>query len=264
MVWKWWFHDGRYCFVGAKIIYAGCGRSLTLFAICMSAPMWHRSQISGLFSRWTSAIFRSNATWLSAMPFNWLRDRSSACQTWMITSNERNQYKCYGHVGKAQEEWKNSRHSWCRHTSRPLTGWIICIDTLTKWFPDKFNALIWPSGTSSSYGISPISAIDNVFRRWSNYRTKRKAKTIILFSFTIFVCFGHEISRTPPSVLPPGNKKEKKKRAKRSWKNLVRILLTWNDSRMSYKSICMLPLMFSECNFFSGSTVADSNFTNLL
>lgn len=67
-------------------------------------------------------------------------------------------------------------------TSRPLTGCKICMDTLTKWLPDKFNAFNWPNGTNNSYGITPISAIDNVFRLckiWTNQwwmRVKKKRK----------------------------------------------------------------------------------------
>lgn len=83
----------------------------------------------------------------------------------------------------------------CRHTSRPLTGWIICIDTFTKWFPDKFNALSWPSGTSSSYGISPISAIDNDFKRWSNFSNETKNQKERKHLIIILSHFGNQISR---------------------------------------------------------------------
>lgn len=83
----------------------------------------------------------------------------------------------------------------CRHTSRPLTGWIICIDTFTKWFPDKFNALSWPRGTSSSYGISPISAIDNDFKRWSNFSNETKNEKERKHLIIILSHFGNQISR---------------------------------------------------------------------
>lgn len=55
-------------------------KELTFLAIWMSAPIWHRSQISGLFSSRTSFIFCSIIAWLSSMPFNWFRDKSNNCR----------------------------------------------------------------------------------------------------------------------------------------------------------------------------------------
>lgn len=51
---------------------------LTCLTICMSEPMWHRSQISGLFSNRTSLIFCNIIAWLSSMPLSWFRDISNS------------------------------------------------------------------------------------------------------------------------------------------------------------------------------------------
>lgn len=50
---------------------------LTFLAIWISEPIWHRSQMSGLFSNRTSWIFCSIIAWLSSIPFNWFRDISN-------------------------------------------------------------------------------------------------------------------------------------------------------------------------------------------
>lgn len=158
------------------------------------------------------------------------------------------------------------------HTSRPSTGCKICIETFTKWLPDKFNAFNCPNGTNNSYGITPISAIDNVLRlcnscNWNGQIQKKTRKTTqkILIQLEYF---WHKFQIWIQSdwmlisiwtlcvrvYLLNGHKWK--------WENMVEI--TWNASRISYKSIWMFPLMLSVCNFFTGSTLADSNFTNLL
>lgn len=140
---------------------------LTFLAIWMSEPIWHRSQISGLFSNRTSLIFCSIIAWLSSMPFNWFREISSS---WKIIWKKKNSLKWKNMRRNSSEEKKwfgteyfFSKSSFAnkfincefygwrgRLTSRPSTGCSICIETFTKWLPDKFNAFNCPNGTNNS------------------------------------------------------------------------------------------------------------------
>lgn len=52
----------------------------TVRAISISAPMWHLSHISGLFSSFTSFICRSWNTWASLKPFRLFFDKSNNCK----------------------------------------------------------------------------------------------------------------------------------------------------------------------------------------
>lgn len=183
---------------------------LTFLAIWISAPIWHRSHMSGFFSSITSFIFCNIIAWLSSIPFNWFRDKSNCCSIEPRHFTNIGQHSTFCIVMRVVFIWDIQKKKWKKKnkkkfgmeknnlfsllwfislhslfyvcflwrcaftqiksllTSRLLTGCNICMEILTKWFPDKFNAFNCPSGTNNSYGMTPISAIDKAFIWFSN------------------------------------------------------------------------------------------------
>lgn len=107
---------------------------LTCLTIWMSEPIWHRSQISGLFSNRTSLIFCNIIAWLSSMPFSWFRDISNSWAKWMRKKLPcgKNSKKIHIFIFNETEKKNRQNSSWV------VNKWIYF---LTVWYEKNSAAL---------------------------------------------------------------------------------------------------------------------------